>query len=61
MAELKKRCSQTTLDGNNLRISEVPAPTSIAISSDDDIKSMEAVMLYFELPKYGGKSKRAIQ
>ena len=55
MAELRKRSSERTLDDNHVMICEVSAPTCIAVSSDDDIQSMEAVSLYFESTKNGGK------
>ena len=60
MTELNKRCSQKTLDGHHLMICEVPAPTCIAVSSDDDIHSTEAISLYFESTKHGGTVKIGI-
>ena len=57
MQELQKRCNEKTLDGSHLELCEVPPPTCIAVSSDEDITSIETVRLYFELPKNGGKFK----
>ena len=58
MAELKKRCSQRAFDGSYLTVCEVPAPTCIAVSSDADIPSNDALTLYFELKRNGGKILR---
>ena len=54
MSELRKRCSQRPLDDHHVTVCEVPDPTCIAVSSEDEIKSTDTVSLYFEAAKSGG-------
>ena len=56
MSEMQKRCNKRTLDGSQIQICEVTPPTYIAVSSDEEIRSIDTVMLYFQLPKNGGMS-----
>lgn len=55
MKKVKERIRDRGIDGAKPEVYDVEPPKSIAVSCDDDIKSLESLSLYFESRKVAGK------